>query len=247
MDRQLRSLGLAYERVSAVDGRTLDPAYVARFPPMAPSQIGCFLSHRTAWQRIAGGDSPYGIVLEDDIHIAAAFAQFALATDWIPPDAGIMKFDTDLWQASVDKTPHATWYGSALRRMRSFHPGAGAYVLSADAARLLLSTHAEPTEPADDALFYVEEPWRHLPPAYHLDPAVCIQDAVIPQPQDPRLASVQEIKRRRHKSLVHRTVRETRRLYRWFAAGEAAAAAAIGARPPFTRKVVPFEGGKRLP
>ena len=241
MDRQLRSLGLAYERVPAVDGHKLDPAYVAKFPPMAASQVGCYLSHEAAWQRIAERDDPYGIVLEDDIHIAPAFAKFALSTDWIPPDAGILKFETLLWPVSMDQAPHSTWHGFALRRMRSFHPGAAAYLLSVGAARSLLSTHAQPTEPADDALFYVEEPWRHLPRTYQLDPGICVQDMVVhSQSKDPGLASMQEIKWRRHKSLAHRTVREARRFCRWVMAEEAAAAAAIGAKPPFIRKIVPF-------
>jgi len=33
---------------------------------LSAAQIGCYLSHRKAWQRIATGSEPFGIVLEDD-------------------------------------------------------------------------------------------------------------------------------------------------------------------------------------
>jgi glycosyl transferase family 25 len=248
MEAQLSRLGVAYDRLQAVDGRTLDRDYVGKFPPMAASQVGCYLSHKAAWQRIADGTEPYGIVLEDDIHIAPAFADFARSSEWVPADAGIVKFETLNRLVALDRIPHSTWYGSALCRLRSVHPGTGGYLLSVEAARHLLTTRAAPREPADDAMFYVEEPWRHLPIVYQVDPAVCIQDMfVLSQPKDPRLASVQEIKRRRHKSLAHRTVREARRFYRWLMAGEASAAAAIGMRPRLIQKVVPFAGADARP
>lgn len=243
MDGQLSALGVPYERLPAVDGRTLDPAYVAKFAPMAASQVGCYLSHKAAWQRIADGGDAYGIVLEDDIHIAPAFADFAGSTDWIPPDAGIVKFETMTWLVSVDETPHSTWHGCALRRLRSFHPGAAAYLLTARGAGLLLARHAEPTEPADDAVFYVDEPWRHLPPVYQVDPGLCIQDmAIRSRPNDPRLTSMQEIKRRQHKSLAHRTIREARQFCRWISGIASCGAAAMGSKPPSVKKIIPFAG-----
>lgn len=36
---------------------------------LSDGEIGCYLSHRKAWQNIATGNEPYGIVIEDDIEL----------------------------------------------------------------------------------------------------------------------------------------------------------------------------------
>lgn len=66
--------------VAAVDGRALDDARRARafcaarhrpaypFPPR-PGEIGCFLSHRVAWQAILDRGLDAGVILEDDVEL----------------------------------------------------------------------------------------------------------------------------------------------------------------------------------
>lgn len=54
---------------------------------LSNGEIGCYLSHRKAWQNIATGDEPYGIVMEDDIEIIgdlnlAIDSVNHLAVDW---------------------------------------------------------------------------------------------------------------------------------------------------------------------
>lgn len=74
LDRQR----IAWERVPGVDGRALPPAQVARVydaganarrgrHPLIGPEIGCYLSHIEAWQRIAAGAAAGGVVFEDDI------------------------------------------------------------------------------------------------------------------------------------------------------------------------------------
>ncbi len=78
----LRDLPQA-EVVDAVDGR--DPAQITgvkqvqgtlHHPPypfrLNPGEVGCFLSHRRCWAKIAEGDQPYGLVAEDDLLIDPA-------------------------------------------------------------------------------------------------------------------------------------------------------------------------------
>jgi glycosyl transferase family 25 len=92
MAAQLRRLGVPFERVPAIDGRQLRETDRVGRPTLSATESGCFLSHRSAWGRIAKGQDPYGIVLEDDVHIAPGFAALAVSTEWIPPDADIVKF-----------------------------------------------------------------------------------------------------------------------------------------------------------
>lgn len=75
--RQLAAHGLNFERIDAIDGATLTPAQRAinyspslnkqkYHYPLSAGQIGCYLSHRKAWQTIVDRQLDYAIVLEDD-------------------------------------------------------------------------------------------------------------------------------------------------------------------------------------
>lgn len=76
--------------VEAVDGR--DPAQVTGvairagdahrpvYPfPLAPGEIGCFLSHRRCWRRILAEGWDYALIVEDDLAIAPDRLRAALA------------------------------------------------------------------------------------------------------------------------------------------------------------------------
>jgi glycosyl transferase family 25 len=69
--------GIAFERVEGVNGWALTEAEIARTydamrnakegrHPLVPAEIGCYLSHIAAWQRIAVGDAAGGFIFEDD-------------------------------------------------------------------------------------------------------------------------------------------------------------------------------------
>lgn len=66
--------------LDAVDGRTLPEAtrdarcgralHRPRYPfALRPAEIGCFLSHRRAWQEILDRDLDGGLILEDDVDL----------------------------------------------------------------------------------------------------------------------------------------------------------------------------------
>ena len=79
VESRLAELGLSWERLSAVDGRRLEPhherlidraAHVARGLEFSPGAIGCWLSHRQAQRMVAEGTEAMALILEDDIAIA---------------------------------------------------------------------------------------------------------------------------------------------------------------------------------
>ena len=75
--RHLTARGIPFERIDAVNGWTLSESEIdlvynaavnrrrAKHPLLRP-EIGCYLSHLTAWRRIAEGESAGGFVFEDD-------------------------------------------------------------------------------------------------------------------------------------------------------------------------------------
>ena len=82
--KQLHKLGLDAERFSAIYGKNLSPAEVIacydpalnqkKFRrPLSPGEIGCYLSHRTLWQRMVDENIAMAFILEDDIDLEAEF------------------------------------------------------------------------------------------------------------------------------------------------------------------------------
>ena len=77
---RLAAQDITFTRISAVVGKELSEEEISRhyskdlnkrkyYKDLTPAQIGCFLSHREAWKRIAEGEGDWGIVLEDDFNV----------------------------------------------------------------------------------------------------------------------------------------------------------------------------------
>ena len=79
MTRQLDALGIAFQRLSAIDGRGIDPDATPLFSRPhyerrhgkvpTPCEIGCFLSHIAAMRRFLESDAAFCLVLEDDAEL----------------------------------------------------------------------------------------------------------------------------------------------------------------------------------
>lgn len=74
---RLENQNVSFIRVEGVLGRELSKEEIAQHysdnintqkyhTTLTKGQIGCYLSHRKAWQLIANGDAEFGIVIEDD-------------------------------------------------------------------------------------------------------------------------------------------------------------------------------------
>ncbi|MCB1342342.1 MAG: glycosyltransferase family 25 protein [Pseudooceanicola sp.] len=108
--RELSRLGIAFERLDAVNGWAMDEGAVAavydagenarrgKYPLVRP-EIGCYLSHVEAWRRIAEGEAEGGFVFEDDIRAedtlgeAMALLSGDEGRDW--DMVKLFTFDTD--------------------------------------------------------------------------------------------------------------------------------------------------------
>ncbi|MEN2785590.1 glycosyltransferase family 25 protein [Sphingomonas qilianensis] len=183
--RRMDTLGLDHTRIAAVEGARLSGGERAAFVAARPrdgkrgwrdGQIGCFLSHLDAWRRIAAGPDAYGLVLEDDIHLSDATPAALADTAWIPPDADIVRLEsTGQWLALGPPVSQAA--GRPVRRIRSAAWGAGAYLLSRQAAARLAASDPLLQTPADDFLFNLAGSAiaRSLT-TYQVVPALAVQD-----------------------------------------------------------------------
>jgi glycosyl transferase, family 25 len=180
MDRQLEALGIAYERFSAVDAKTVDPAelsapFAARGPlgALSPGDMGCTSSHIHIWRRIADGPDDYAVVLEDDILLSNAASEFLRDSAWIPKSVDLVKPERygDENQLIVIGKPRLSVKGRTLAPLLSRHTGTGGYIISRAHAARLANMKEKIALPVDHLMFNPNnspafgwlKPWQLLP------------------------------------------------------------------------------------
>ena len=110
--RQLKDMGLEWYRINAVNGWKLSERDIVKFysaeasryqakSPLTAPEIGCYISHLKAWERIASGNSAGGFIFEDDF-LATAGLRSVLAE--ISDDGGSTWDMIKLF--SLDNSPH---------------------------------------------------------------------------------------------------------------------------------------------
>lgn len=147
MTERAAALGLTLERVEAVDAAAAEPAVLDRWfessGPLGEIPRGdkaCLLSHRLAWQKFLAGGDAHAVFLEDDVVLSRAAAVLLADGSWLPP-APVVKLEHygPPGQRVLLTELRAGPPGFELGRMLSRHTGAAAYILSRDAAALLLA------------------------------------------------------------------------------------------------------------
>ena len=152
MQDQLHRLGLEFERVDAIDGRTMEKAEFAQLvserkgkvTPWMPGQMGCWLSHYKTWEKIAGDKAEYGLVLEDDMHLSARMIDFLSSKVWLSTDADVVRLEAPNNAVLLGcERGHGVW--GSIRDLRSTAWCAGAYLLRKRTAERIIgwppSTH----------------------------------------------------------------------------------------------------------
>lgn len=205
---ELESRGLAHEIVWGIDGRTrLPPEHEARVDragaearmgrPMSDGEFACALSHRRIYERIAAGDAPSAIVLEDDAVLGEAF--FELGPSLVTPPCGLLLFDH---KNTYVRTRDRLILPGGVRAYRVALPPflATGYMVSREVAAHLAFRDGPVVQPSDwpDAIVQFD--------SYACDPRVVTQ----PAPAD--AGSSLEAGRRRHRHKRRKSLR--RLLYR---------------------------------
>ncbi len=165
--------GLAFERISAVDGSNLPPTTrgLTRF------ELACLESHRIAWRQFLNGPGDSACIIEDDLHIWPGFAALTESASWIPPDAHSIKLDTYLQKVELGEKQVAVG-NRQIARLYSRHQSSAAYVVTRKGAARYLDLTASALLPADYALF-PNHPRRLGLRIYQLIPAIAIQDHLL--------------------------------------------------------------------
>ncbi|KXF78350.1 glycosyl transferase [Paramesorhizobium deserti] len=155
-----KRFGINVRRVPAVDGRALPQAALGDLDEASfrrlhgknvmPAEIGCYFSHLDVLGKIAGGDEPHAVIIEDDVEFTGDFMPFVEALTRISG-----------WDA-VKLVNHRT---PLFRRFRQVNPdysigrcshgplgSSAAYVVTREGAKKLLAALRPMRLPYDVAL-----------------------------------------------------------------------------------------------
>lgn len=151
--QQFEENGLEYTRVEAVDGKLLTEQEKAKnycatlnqkhyHKPLTDTQIGCYMSHRLAWQAIAEGDYDFGIVVEDDITFDSSLIDAIATLKRVPVQWQIIKLAA--YQNRERKIKYATRIDDSFDLVVHRKPmsGGAATAITKKAAKQLLK-HSE--------------------------------------------------------------------------------------------------------
>jgi glycosyl transferase family 25 len=158
MAGKLSHLGIAYERVSAVDGRLL------QFPVKEysefgyrllhgkrtnPAEVGCYLSHLECAKRLLETDAAHALILEDDLQFPEDFCEMLAAALDACQTWDILRLST------VNKGRKFAFRQITGKRALAIaltrEKGSGAYVINRRAARWLVDAHIPIRLPYDIA------------------------------------------------------------------------------------------------
>lgn len=159
----LGAMGLDFERLAAVDAAQAPDAVVEAFydeaanarhyfMPLKRGEVGCFLSHRKAWQALVDSGADMAVVLEDDVEFDAPPQPVlqALAQHLDTAQPRMVKLFT---RRAVQGRPVAdVGRGHALLRPVTTPLGTQAQMLNRAAAQALLAAFPRCHEPVDVAL-----------------------------------------------------------------------------------------------
>ena len=177
-DRQLKQLGVDYERFPAVYGKAMSEAerkeavngfrwWCAIGRPIAPAEIGCALSHYRIYQRMVEEEIPYICILEDDVVLKPAFGA---QLDFIAS-----QLDVTLPQVVLLSNHTAERCETQCIKVARADMFTEGYVITKPAAKALLKANLPIQVPCDHWGRWVK---RGVIQLYHAFPTVATQDQV---------------------------------------------------------------------
>lgn len=193
MKAQGQALGLTLTRIEALDAVAAAPGVLdARFAAGGPlgeiprGDKACLLSHRMAWEQFIVSGDAHAVFLEDDVRLSPCAGALLGDDGWIPHGIGVVKLEHygPPGQRVLLTGMRAVGEDFKLGRMLSRHTGAAAYILSRDAAQVLMAeTRFDlPVDhllfnPNNSRLFARLAPWQLLP-------AIARQEQFVGAPSD---------------------------------------------------------------
>lgn len=191
MQALMQKWGLPYERLAAVDGRqfSVEQLESLRLPyperhyflkDMTAGEIGCFLSHLHAWQRLLESNEEWALILEDDIEFAEDPRPYLNSLDWIPEGVKLIQLAKEFRapkEVVREKTIHALPQGSRLLvLLKGIDGGCLGYLIHREVAAKAVAMYPPIPAPCDDLLFAHATPVRATYKPWALSPALIVSN-----------------------------------------------------------------------
>ena len=175
---ELTRVGLAFERHEASDGRVLREEELSRlapwspsafFKPLSPGEIGCFLSHITAAERIVREGWERTLVLEDDFLLGEDFVSRLEDVLSLPgPPLDLIKIEGALCGG---ETVAVTRGGQRICRHRRPPSRTAAQIWSLRGAHRFLATARPFLRPVD---VHLKHWWEHSVEVFYVMPPLVL-------------------------------------------------------------------------
>ena len=175
-EQQLTQLGISFQRIAAVCVTKESAIYQQYYKTwqrlLSPPEVGCFLSHKDAWESVLQSGEPM-LILEDDAFLTNDITGILEA---LSIQNGIDYTTLEITGTNKRKTvarqPAVELCNSRLFRLYQGRSGAGGYVLWPDGAKKLLKTFQK-KEAMGLVDAYINTNYSLA--AYQLEPAVVLQ------------------------------------------------------------------------
>ena len=210
--QQLFELGLDYEILSAIAPDDInDEIYKKHYSdwqrPLRDTEVACYFSHRSAWQKIINSNTP-ALILEDDALLSKCVPEL-LKSFTHKKNVDFINFEVAARKKFISKIGQDTACNSKLFRLYQDRTGAAGYILWPPGAKKLLQYEREHGIALADAqiancntlVSYQIEPAHVIQldqcnyygiPSIHSD---AIQMSTVSQPNNPKVHGIFWIKR----------------------------------------------------
>ena len=178
MESQLSELQFDYERIPAIDGACLSEAelktwidqrrvflYSSRI--ITPRMVGCFISHREAWKKVAAGPDQFAVIMEDDILVSRKGAELLKDDSWIPNQTALIRLDQQVKVYLLRCYKRIEFNGASIS-LFDFEGGCGngAYIIHKSMAEWLISNFNKMYQDVDMQMIDVDLFSRNRPPPF---------------------------------------------------------------------------------
>lgn len=194
ISKQFKELGLPYQRHIAIDGKNISDDALTKFAEARPrvklvgkwtkGKMGCHLSHRGLWEIAANSSDPYTAIFEDDLIVSDHIRDALISYESIPEGCDIVRLESTAFMSCLISQNETVPFGNRTlhkilpNQHKNYFPmGAGAYILSRDAARKLIEAPLEVFVYTDRSLFDCAT--SGIAPKlnnFQISPAYCVQD-----------------------------------------------------------------------
>ena len=190
----LRKFNIRPERISAIDGKTLDEQQVTRLAPplnsflklefpreLTKGEIGCFLSHRKAWKRFLESEDDWALIMEDDVRFSSKAIEYIKDSKWIPDGVNLIRLNASSAPGNFAVTSHQFSIGLDAELIQPFFPPAlvsACYLISRRYAQEAVEASEIIYQPVDEFLSAYRSKWAKKHPFFALNPAVVTSSEV---------------------------------------------------------------------